>query len=123
MSKLGFVNKEYEKFEISFIQRLVTYRKKLKLSQKDIAERLGCSKTHVCNIENGHTKISAYLLMKWCHVLNISPSDMLGYRSDEDMMILFERIRTLTPAQFNAVWAVVRELKGINETDDRRKVQ
>ena len=88
MAKYGFKDKEYEKFETAFIQRLVIYRRALKLTQKDMAEKLGCSKTHVCNIENGNTKISDYLMMKWCYVLNISPSDMLGYRSDEEMMLL-----------------------------------
>ncbi len=117
MAKFEFRDKEYEKFETAFIQRLVMYRKALSLTQKEMADKLGCSKTHVCNIENGHTKISGYMLMKWCYVLNISPSDMLGYRSDEEMMLLIERIRTLTPSQFKVVWDMVRELKGINEKD------
>lgn len=121
MAKIEYKDKEYEKFELAFIQRLVMYRNALKLTQKDMAEKLGCSKTHVCNIENGNTKISGYLLMKWCYVLNISPSDMLGYRSDEEMMLLIERIRTLTPTQFKVVWDMVRELKGINEEDDKKK--
>lgn len=121
MAKYEFKDKEYEKFETAFIQRLVMYRKALKLTQKDMAGMLGCSKTHVCNIENGHTKISGYLLMKWCYVLNISPSDMLGYRSDEEMMLLIERIRTLTPTQFKVIWDMVRELKGINENEDKKK--
>ena len=123
MAKYGFKDKEYEKFETAFIQRLVIYRKALKLTQKDMAEKLGCSKTHVCNIENGNTKISGYLLMKWCYALNISPSDMLGYRSDEEMMLLIERIRTLTPSQFKVVWDMVRELKEINEEDKKEKAQ
>ena len=123
MAKYGFKDKEYEKFETAFIQRLVIYKKALKLTQKDMAEKLGCSKTHVCNIENGNTKISGYLLMKWCYALNISPSDMLGYRSDEEMMLLIERIRTLTPSQFKVVWDMVRELKEINEEDKKEKAQ
>ncbi len=120
MAKYEFKDKEYEKFETAFIARLVTYRRAMGLSQKDMSERLGCSKTHVCNIENGHTKISGYLLMKWCYVLNISPSEMLGYRSDEEMTLLIERIRGLTPTQFKVIWDMVRELKEINDRKDKR---
>ena len=119
MPKFQFKDKDYERFEAVLTVRLSTYRKALNLTQKQLSERLKCSKTHVYNVENGNTKISAYHLLKWCNILNISPSDILGYKSDDEMMMLIERIRTLTPAQFKIIWDTVREFKGINKDKDK----
>lgn len=121
MAKLAFEDKEYERFELAFIQRLVMRRKFLRLSQQDMADRLGCSKTHVCNIENANTKISAYHLMKWCSILNISPSDALGYRSDDEIMLLFERIRSLNSSQRKIVFDIVREFIDLNESTNKNR--
>lgn len=121
MAKLEFEDKEYEKFELAFIQRLIVRRKVLGLTQKDMAEKLGCSKTHVCNIENGNTKISAYHLMKWCSILDISPSDVLGYHSDDEKMLLFERIRSLKPSQVKIVIDMVREFINLNESANKNR--
>ncbi len=120
MAKLEFKDKEYERFIIAFTQRLELRRKALGLSQNELAKKLGCSKTHICNVENGYTKISAYQLMKWCSILNISPSDALGYRSDDEMMLLIERIRALSPSQFRVVFDMVREFKDLNEKASKK---
>lgn len=115
MPKLKFKDKEYERFETSFMARIIAYRRAKNLTQKQMSELLNCSKTHVYNIESGNTKISAYHLMKWCEVLNVSPSDILGYKSDEEMMMLIEWIRTLTPSQFKIILDTVREFKDLNK--------
>jgi transcriptional regulator with XRE-family HTH domain len=58
------------------------YRKRLHLSEKELAEKLGIGNKHLSEIETGIAFVSADMLEKFCRILGVSPS-ALFYTEDE----------------------------------------
>lgn len=50
---------------------LKTYREQKKMSQQDVADRLGLSRSAICNYETGIRSIDIATLYKVCDVYNI----------------------------------------------------
>ncbi len=57
------------------------YRKLRNLTQMQLAEKIGISRTHISNIEapNVPTSVSLDVLLKISRVLEISPSNLLNF--------------------------------------------
>lgn len=64
------------KYEIG--SRIREHRKKLGISQKQLAKKIGVSNGCVSNWEQGLNRPDADLLAALCEVLNVSPSSLLG---------------------------------------------
>ncbi|MEW8441817.1 MAG: helix-turn-helix transcriptional regulator [Candidatus Thiodiazotropha taylori] len=52
-------------------------RQSLKLTQSDVAERVGITRTSVTNIEQGTQKPPVHLLYRFCHELRLSLDEVL----------------------------------------------
>lgn len=48
-----------------------------KLTQQDLADKVGLKRTSVTNIEKGNQQVSLAMLYKFAGALNISPADLL----------------------------------------------
>ena len=60
------------------IGRWLAYHRKLRgLSQSEVAERLGVTKTAVHYWETGKRMIYAKTMMDYCHLLDIDPQDLV----------------------------------------------
>lgn len=70
----------YEQFALAVSVRLQQYRLNAKLSQRDMANIIGVSKTYLSNIERGKTKLPAYILNAYCHILHIAPETFLDFK-------------------------------------------
>lgn len=57
--------------------RIKTRRKELKLTQNDVAERIGVSNNHISALERGIVVPSLEVLSDICDVLNCSPDYLL----------------------------------------------
>lgn len=68
-----------------FGKNLHEYRKIKKMSQEQLAEKLGISVKHLSTLETGKCFVSAELLEKIVAVLNISPAAL--FYSDTDSSI------------------------------------
>ncbi len=55
-------------------ENITKYRKKRKLTQEGLSEKLDISVKHLSNIEIGNNFVSATLLEKLSKVLNVTPS-------------------------------------------------
>ena len=55
-------------------------RKKLQLTQEDVAERIDVSTEHYGRIERGQTLCSLLLFARLVHALNVSADCLLGVR-------------------------------------------
>ena len=53
------------------------YRKGLKYTQLELAERTNLSTVHISHIENGSVKMSVDTLISMCNVLKVTPNDIL----------------------------------------------
>lgn len=77
------------KYEIG--KRIRKYREELKLSQKQLAEKLGVSNGRVSNWEQGLNRPDADMLAELCYVLQVSPSSLLGVKLSADELSDQER--------------------------------
>lgn len=57
---------------------LLFYRKKSKLTQKELADRIGVKNNTISQWENGTNSIDVEVLFNICEVLEVSVSDMYG---------------------------------------------
>ena len=58
-------------------QRIRRFRKAYRLSQEQLAEKVGISTTHMSHIETGNTKLSLPLFVKLANVLSIQTDELL----------------------------------------------
>lgn len=81
--------------------RIARARKKTKLSQHDLAVRIGLKRTSVTNIEKGRQKVMVHTLVEVARHLNISPTELLPREqsgsSADDVARLLENNVTLRP--------------------------
>lgn len=70
---------------------LLYYRKRAKLTQKQLAERLGVSHTAVSNWESGNNSIDIDTLYNACEVFGVTLNDMYGKFSMADSLTDHER--------------------------------
>lgn len=65
------------------IGRLVKfYRQASKVTQDELAERVGVTRTSITNIESGSQKLPLHLLFRICAALNLEAADILPRLSD-----------------------------------------
>lgn len=58
-------------------QRIRKHRKAHRLSQEELADRIGISVTHMSHIETGNTKLSLPVLVDIANILGVHTDDLL----------------------------------------------
>lgn len=113
-TKDDFLN--YEQFALEVSVRLQQYRLNAKLSQRDMANIIGVSKTYISNIERGKTKLPAYILNAYCHILHIAPETILDFKyKDGDLESdILKSIEQLNPMQKETIRTLVKALENEN---------
>lgn len=82
-------------------QRLVERRKQLRMTQDEVANKADLSIQVVSNSELGKTAIRPENMIKLCAALEISADYLItGEIIDRDIFILDQKVRTLSPRQF-----------------------
>lgn len=84
-SERGMPMNEIEEFIRELGLRIAFCRKERGLTQKELAQRLGVSRTHISNIEASqmHTSLSMALLLRICLELQIRPEDMMRLEASD----------------------------------------
>ncbi len=67
---------EYRKFGLN----VVYYRKKLRITQLELASLLDIQRSHISAIELGNVGVSFDLIFKMCEVFGIKPKDLFDFR-------------------------------------------
>ena len=67
---------EYRKFGLN----VVYYRKKMRVTQLELAEMLDIQRSHISAIELGNVGVSFDLLFKMCDVFHIKPKELFDFR-------------------------------------------
>ena len=80
-----------DSMECTIGKKIQKYRKERKLTQKQLAEKLGISSSLVSNWEKERNKPSADILADLCAALEISPSELLEVTLTEDEFSSRER--------------------------------
>ena len=58
-------------------KRIVRRRKRLKISQIDLAEKIGISNNYLSSIEHGKEKPSLDILVKICNAISVTPDYLI----------------------------------------------
>lgn len=66
----------YEKFGLN----VVYYRKRMKLTQMQLAEMAEIDRSHISAIELGNVGVSMDVIFKLCEVLEITPKELFDFR-------------------------------------------
>ena len=66
----------YEKFGLN----IVYYRKRMKLTQLQLAELVDVDRSHISALELGKVGISLDVIFKLCEVLDITPKELFDFR-------------------------------------------
>lgn len=66
-----------ENYATNVGKNIKKYRKKLKISQKDLAEKLNVSNTWLCKLENGNRNTTIFRLSEIASCLNINLIDLI----------------------------------------------
>lgn len=88
--------------------RIVERRKRLGLTQEALAEKADVTPQFVSYAESGKRAMRPENLLKMANALGVSADYLLtGQIIDEDMLLLSDKLRGLTPAQFRIVERVI----------------
>lgn len=102
---------DYKKLGVSIRSK----RKKLGLTQEELAEKVNLSPTHISNIETGKTKVSLQALILICNVLNCLIDELLIDSVEESRYIyelkFHECLKSCTSSELKIILDVVFVLK------------
>ncbi|MED4061673.1 helix-turn-helix transcriptional regulator [Priestia megaterium] len=81
-----------------FGKRLKALRKTRKMTQEELADEMGISKTSVVNYEGGTRKVPLELIIKFAEYFNVSMDDLMGINvtnQDREHMIFSNNPRMI----------------------------
>lgn len=103
-----------ELIEVLIGKRIKEHRKKNKLTQEQLSEKLGISKNHLSAIERGVYRVQIETLVMIINCLGCTADDLFCDVIDKGYMIkssrLSEKIEKLSPEEQNRILAVVDTL-------------
>lgn len=76
-----------ENIKDTVAKNLLYYRKKNKITQKELAEKLGVKHNAISSWENGVNSIDIDTLFRVCQIFGITVNDMYGISSNEPTTI------------------------------------
>ena len=96
-------------------QRVRKYRKACRLSQEELAEKVGISTTHMSHIETGNTKLSLQVLVDLSAALEISTDTLLSDAPSESKEMIngeiAEILESCTAAEIKAIKEIIFSVK------------
>lgn len=99
------------KEEMSMVEmglRIVERRKRLGLTQETLAEKADVTPQFVSYAESGKRAMRPENLLKMANVLEVSADYLLtGQIIDKDMLLLSDKLRSLSPSQFRIIEHVI----------------
>lgn len=100
--------------------RLREARKKAKLTQKDVAEKVGLSPQAISNFERGTNRVSNDILRKLCELYNISADTILYDSTVEDSSLVdLEFMRLLKALGYRIEGLNINQRLYIGDEDSR----
>jgi len=90
------------------VKRLKTSRQERKLTQAELAERVGIEPNSLANIESGHRLFSVDLLLRLMDELDISADYILKGYTKADNSPIMEIMKSLNPKDFARAEEILR---------------
>ncbi len=67
--------------------KLKKCRTERKISQEQAANKMGCNKFHVIDLERGRSRVTAHDIIEYCYILGLSPNDLLEFTDTDESII------------------------------------
>lgn len=93
--------------------KLLLFRKRMGLTQAEVAEKAGISDRTYADIERGMVNMRIYTLLQICHVLHVTPNEILledSYKSKINMEELMERLNSCTQKEKDIICEIINIL-------------
>jgi len=74
------LKQEYKELYEKFGLNVVYYRKRMKITQMQLADLAEVDRSHISAIELGKVGVSFDVIFKLCEVLNITPKELFDFR-------------------------------------------
>lgn len=71
---------EFKKYNLKIRNRIKKHRKKLGLSQEQLAEIVDCSREHIARIESGRINLGLDLFIRFAQVFEVSLDELAGFK-------------------------------------------
>lgn len=107
----------FSKAEIDkhFGKILKAYRKKAKITQEELAEKLGISLKYISRIENGNNGVKTQNLIQYMNILGVPPDTLFGifmtHPNIKKDMDFYQKITSLSEEQKEFVSSIIDLLK------------
>lgn len=69
---------------MEYVPNLKTYRKRAKLTQQEVADRLDIPRSQLIRYEKGINELPIRYLIKLCKIYDTTPNEILSYQSSKD---------------------------------------
>ena len=89
-----------------FGRELRRVRRQKKVTQSELAGKVGLGRTSIVNIENGRQRIHLHTLLDFASALEVSPTDFLPDQP-EPVMEIVGQVQTLPPPERDWIMRVV----------------
>lgn len=74
---------EFENYSLQIRNRIRENRKRLGISQEQLAEIIDCSREHIARIENGKINIGLENFIKLAQVFQVTLDELAGYKQNK----------------------------------------
>ena len=102
-------------------QRILERRKKLGMTQEALAEKGDVTAQFVSYAEAGKRAMRSENLLKIATALEVSADYLLtGEIIDKDLLILADKLRTLTPSQVRIVEGIIDECRALYGSGEKQ---
>ncbi len=75
------MKQEYKEYYEKFGLNVVYYRKRMKLTQLQLAELIDVDRSHISAIELGNVGVSFDVIFKLCDELRVTPKELFDFRA------------------------------------------
>lgn len=100
-----------KQFLIEMGKRIAAVRKKSKMTQEQVAEKIDVSLQTVSNVELGRKAIRPENLVKLCRLLNVSTDYiLLGRKSQSELGGVFLKLSNLSESDLKIIEALIDHL-------------
>lgn len=95
---------------MGFAENLKLFRKKAKITQQELADKLRLSRVMVASYEKGKSQPSTERLCEMASILNTTPNDLLGFGQKKDV-----DIHKVVEVQMQIIDTLIESLSDIRE--------
>ncbi len=74
-------------------------RKKLKITENEMSERLGMTMLHYSQLEDGHIKITVDQLVTISYILGVTPQSLILEAKETDFMVFEDKNSVNQPSE------------------------